>query len=168
MDRSGEHGVDRRFPYGSRRLAQIDTAKVPSNIVPLLADGGVAKQLATPIGNFQAGLPTVGTFTRGPVHTLSLKAPDFEEGKPRTGPNGWWSVWRKTRQDYRGFAPIHRGECNVLMADGSVQSFEDMDKDGYLNNGFMNTPENGYETFSIELSPEEFSSVYSLTDSSIP
>jgi len=39
-------------------------------------------------------------------------------------------------QDYRDFAIVHNGSVNVLMADGSVRSFQDVNGDGYLNPGF--------------------------------
>jgi len=39
-------------------------------------------------------------------------------------------------QDTRDWYAHHGGECNILMADGSVQSFSDKDGDGFLNPGF--------------------------------
>ena len=135
---------------GPIRVGQIDSAKVPSNLIPLLADGGVAGQLAVTLGELQAGSDTVGSFTRGPVQVLNLQAPDFDEGKPRSGADGWWSVWSKARQDYRGFAPVHRGQCNLLMADGSVQSLDDKNDDGLINNGFTTLSGGGFESDEIE------------------
>lgn len=43
-------------------------------------------------------------------------------------------------QDTRGWAPVHRGSCNLLMADGSVKSIRDTNGDGYLNPGFPVEP----------------------------
>lgn len=43
-------------------------------------------------------------------------------------------------QDTRGWAPVHRGSCNLLMADGSVKSIQDVNGDGYLNPGFPVEP----------------------------
>ncbi|MGQ9822866.1 MAG: DUF1559 family PulG-like putative transporter, partial [Thermogutta sp.] len=40
------------------------------------------------------------------------------------------------RQDTRDWYAIHRGVANILMADGSVQEFTDLNGDGYLNPGF--------------------------------
>ncbi len=40
------------------------------------------------------------------------------------------------RQDTRDWYAIHRGVANILMADGSVQEFADLNGDGYLNPGF--------------------------------
>ena len=39
-------------------------------------------------------------------------------------------------QDTRDWYAHHGGECNLLMADGSVQAFSDQDGDGFLNPGF--------------------------------
>lgn len=137
---------------GPLSLATIDSAKLPSNTVPLLGDGGVAGFLAEPIGPLRASDATVGMFTRGPVKKSDMTAPTFAEGTPRTGATGWWSVWsNEVLQDYRGFAPAHRGLVNILMADGSVQSFDDLNQDGQLNNGFPSTPENGFGDDTVEL-----------------
>ena len=41
-----------------------------------------------------------------------------------------------TLQDYRAFSPVHKGTCNILYADGSVRTLDDLNEDGFLNNGF--------------------------------
>ncbi|WP_231993643.1 prepilin-type N-terminal cleavage/methylation domain-containing protein [Pseudobythopirellula maris] len=138
--------------YGPLSLSVLDTAKVPSNTIPLLADSAVDQLLKADVGEFQAGEGTAGRFTRGPVQTLTLKAPTFDDGKPRNGAGGWWAVWDKTRQDYRGFAPLHRGACNVLMADGGVHTFVDTNGDGYINNGFPASAESGFTDDEEEVS----------------
>lgn len=135
---------------GPLRVSNIDSARVPGNIVPLLADGGIAGQLSVALGDLPPGTPTTGSFTRGPVQTLSFEVPSFQEGKPRTGSAGWWSVWAKTLQDYRGFAPVHRGQCNVLMADGSVQVLYDANGDQLINNGFPASSGGGYTSDEVE------------------
>lgn len=43
-------------------------------------------------------------------------------------------------QDYRDIGVVHNGSANVLMADGSVRSFKDVNGDGYLNPGFPADP----------------------------
>ena len=71
------------------------------------------------------------------------------------GANGWWAVWTKqTLQDYRGFAPVHRDVCNILMADGSVHSFQDRNTDGFLNNGFAARGESA-DAAAIEIPAQE-------------
>lgn len=131
--------------------ALLDSSKVPASTVPLLADGAVAGSLKANIGPLAAGTLTTGSFTRGPVQTLNMEPPQFDDGKPRTGANGWWAVWNKrVRQDYRGFAPTHRGLCNVLMADGSVQALDDSNQDGLLNNGFPASAGGGFADDKVE------------------
>lgn len=146
--------ASRDATYGPLHMAVLDSAQIASNTVPLLADGGPGKPLVASVGVFQEGEPTVGKTTLGPVSTLSYEVPSFEEGKSRQGADGWWAVWEKTRQDYRGFAPVHQGACNVLMADGSVQTFYDENGDGYLNNGFPADADKGFLDDVIEAPPE--------------
>ena len=58
-------------------------------------------------------------------------------------------------QDTRDWYAIHSGGLNLLMADGSVKSFKDLDSDNFFNPGFGvigGTEENdGYTSNSIEL-----------------
>jgi prepilin-type N-terminal cleavage/methylation domain-containing protein len=69
-----------------------------------------------------------------PVFTVNVYAD--EQGSP--------GVPAKTAldhlQDYRDFGPVHGGGkgagCNLLMADGSIKTFVDLNGDGYLNPGF--------------------------------
>ncbi|MBW3597160.1 MAG: DUF1559 domain-containing protein [Planctomycetes bacterium] len=61
-------------------------------------------------------------------------------------------------QDYRDMGAPHNGNCNVLFADGSVQTFKDINGDGFLNPGFLvdNTvagPQTGYLDSTVELDP---------------
>ncbi len=137
---------------GPLRLQFVDASKVPSNLVPLVGDGGIAGVLSANVGGYAAGVETVGSFTNGPVHKLNLEVPTFSDGKPREGASGWWAVWNKNMlQDYRGFAPVHGGICQVLMADGSVQTFTDTNEDGFLNNGFSASTTNGFKDDEIEI-----------------
>ncbi|MCA9270623.1 MAG: DUF1559 domain-containing protein [Planctomycetales bacterium] len=47
-------------------------------------------------------------------------------------------------QDYRDFGPVHRGNVNILFADGSVRTYKDLNGDGYLNPGhLLNSDPNG-------------------------
>jgi prepilin-type N-terminal cleavage/methylation domain-containing protein/prepilin-type processing-associated H-X9-DG protein len=150
---------------GPLRLNIIDTAKVPSSTIPLLADGAVSDVLAMRIGAIEATTPATQPFTRGPAQKLSstLEPPSFASGKPRGGSDGWWVVWeKKSLQDYRGFAPVHNEGCNILMADGSVQTLYDNNDDGFLNNGFPASATSGFADETIEISPKDVFSKTSL------
>jgi len=64
-------------------------------------------------------------------------------------------------QDMRDIAPIHNSSANMLMADGSVRSFKDVNGDGFLNPGFPADPTVagaavvGYTDGLVELNPGE-------------
>jgi prepilin-type N-terminal cleavage/methylation domain-containing protein/prepilin-type processing-associated H-X9-DG protein len=142
----------RAATLGPLKTAVVDVAKTPASTIPLLGDGALAGTLPTRVGSLDVGTQTVATFTRGPVQTLNMEPPNFGSGKPQGGPDGWWAVWaRRVLQDYRGFAPIHRDTCNILMADGSVQSFVDRNEDGYLNNGFAASAGGGFGNDTVEI-----------------
>jgi len=150
---------------GPLQLRLVDGAKIPSSTIPLLADGSVSDVLAMRIGEANASAPAAQPFTRGPAQKISptLEPPSFAEGKPRVGTDGWWAVWeKKTLQDYRAFAPVHNGTCNILMADGSVQMVFDANGDGLLNNGFPASNTSGFEDDAVEIGPKEVFSKASL------
>jgi len=148
---------------GPLNIAVVDAAKTPSSIIPLLADGALDNTLKLDIGPLPAGTLTVGAFTRGPVQTLNMQPPSFGSGKPRGGADGWWAVLsKKVLQDYRGFAPVHRGLCNVLMADGSVQGLLDANADGLLNNGFPASAGGGFASDEVEVKKDVLFSKASL------
>lgn len=148
---------------GPLKVDVVDASKVPASIVPLLADGAIAGTLKKTIGDMSEGILTTGSFTRGPVSKLNMKTPTFSAGKPKSGSGGWWAVWDKNvLQDYRGFAPVHRGTCNILMADGRVQAFTDKNGDGVLNNGFTLSSGGGFEDDAVEVEEHELFSKASL------
>jgi prepilin-type processing-associated H-X9-DG protein len=170
---------------GPLTRALADGAGVPLSFLPLMACGGTAPPGATglpgqsvPLTQVQwlpevspppaPGSPTTQSFTNGPVSNPSMTAPNTTGCTQWTGPNGGWSVWNSTvlpiLQDYRAFGPVHRGSCNLLMADGGVQSYYDANNDHLLNNGFTGgtTTSNGFSDSTIELPPQEVYSKYSL------
>jgi prepilin-type processing-associated H-X9-DG protein len=59
---------------------------------------------------------------------------------PSGNPRANWSATNSgvpvVLQDYRGFAPVHRGLCNLLFADGHVDTLLDRNNDRLINNGF--------------------------------
>ena len=70
-------------------------------------------------------------------------------------------------QDYRDFGAVHRGNCNIVFADGSVRTYKDSNGDKYLNPGFrigisssdapltVDPTTTGYTDSLQELPPEE-------------
>ncbi len=81
-------------------------------------------------------LVDTGTTTTGTDMTFQR---DCERDEPTTqgcaaptGPTGSNTYL----QDTRDFFAIHQGVCNILMGDGSVKGFTDVNGDGYLNPGF--------------------------------
>ena len=156
--------ASRGSTIGPLRRSQSDTAGVSSSFLPLLAcgatSGSLSQTVAPAVG---AGTPMALSFTPGPVQNPSmLPLPAFPTGTPQTGPGGWWAGWNATLQDFRGFGTVHRGSCNVLMADGSVQSFSDINGDHLLNNGFISNGSNGFADSTVELPPDQLYSRWSL------
>ncbi|MFO0915498.1 MAG: DUF1559 domain-containing protein [Pirellulales bacterium] len=146
--------TSRNSSYGSLRTAELDGTSVSGSFIPLIGCGASGEALATDVGPITAGTPTSISFTGGPVLISNMQSPDTVAGGSRNGADGWWAKWTKlSLQDYRGFAPVHRGSCNVLMADGSVNNFVDVNGDGMLNNGFPSGV-GGFQDGNIEVSPD--------------
>jgi prepilin-type N-terminal cleavage/methylation domain-containing protein len=144
-------------PLSTRR---IDVARAAANTVPLMADGRSVGTLKANVGEFGAGVSLAANLFGGPVDRLT-GGPADAPSTTRDGPGGWWAYWNKqVLQDYSNMVPLHRNACNVLMADMSVQSLYDTNRDGYINNGF---PQIGYFA-SDEVEAESLSlfSLYSL------
>jgi prepilin-type processing-associated H-X9-DG protein len=157
----------RNATLGPLTLTLVNRGKHSSSNIPLLADGATMGTLPQPIGPVKAGEPLVVSLSNGPVRMATLHAPPpFPAGTPKDGAGGWWVVWnRQVLQDYRNFAPVHNGVCNVLFADGSVRPVKDANGDGCLNNGFP--AGGGFEDDRIEMRPEDVASMYSL-DAELP
>jgi prepilin-type N-terminal cleavage/methylation domain-containing protein/prepilin-type processing-associated H-X9-DG protein len=160
-------GVDlrsRNSTAGPLSLPAVDSARAPAGIIPLLADGAPVGNLLQRIGPHDAGDMVVASLTRGPVLRATMQPPAFPVGTPRNGPGGWWSVWtREVLQDYRDFAAVHRGTCNILFADGSVRDVEDENGDTLLNNGFPAVVGSGFSNDVLEVTEQEIMSLYALT-----
>ena len=153
----------RNVTVGPLTEVRLDRASVGTSFVPLLADAASVGILSTSLDKYQGGEPLAKSFTDGPVRISDMGAvPAFANGTPQQGSSGWWAVWnRQTMQDYRGFAPLHRGTCNVLFGDGSVRTVADNNGDGLLNNGFP-AGVGGYKSADVEMPWREFGSFYSL------
>jgi prepilin-type processing-associated H-X9-DG protein len=146
--------ASRNSSYGPMRTADLDGSSVSGSFVPLIGCGASSDPLSADVGPIPAGTPTSVSFTGGPVLISSMASPDTAAGGSRTGADGWWATWtKKSLQDYRGFAPVHRGSCNILMADGSVNNFVDANGDGLLNNGFP-AGVGGFQDGTVEVSPD--------------
>jgi prepilin-type N-terminal cleavage/methylation domain-containing protein/prepilin-type processing-associated H-X9-DG protein len=155
---------------GPMTLRYLDNSGFPASTIPLLADGATVGFSPQPIGEHPAATGLAMSFTKGPVLPATLEAPTFPSPTPKNsdpsgGVIGWWEVWAKSAiQDYRGFAPVHGGVCNVLFADGSVGTVRDANQDDRLNNGFPANPASGFADDVVELERKDVTSVYSLGD----
>ncbi|MGA2065243.1 MAG: DUF1559 domain-containing protein [Thermoguttaceae bacterium] len=147
---------------GPLTRALADGSPSPLSFLPLLACGGGTVSLAQGVGPVQSGSPATQSFTPGPVTNPGMTVPTFSSPTPKTGSGGWWAGWQATLQDYRAFGPVHRGGCNILMADGSVQTYFDLNNDHLLNNGFAPNSSNGFSDNTLELPPQEVYSSWSL------
>ena len=154
--------LERHSTLGPLTPSRADTASASTSFIPLLGCGSLGNQLSMDIGDNVSGDFTAVGMTRGPVTNPGMDTPIFADGTPQTGADGWWATWNTTLQDYRGFAPVHRGVCNILFADGSVRSFIDENDDGFLNNGFRPTAENGFTSAETELPLEDVMSKWQL------
>ena len=165
----------------SRRT--VDGAFHPSSIIPLMFDANVGDQkeafLTADVGDFgKSGDRMVESFSDGPaqvvsgdtwqawgktasvtVHDSAAGVSIFAAEQPDTGVASSYP-WTNL-QDTRDMGPVHAGNCNTLFADGSIRSFKDLNKDGYLNPGFVVTTTDpvklakiGYRDSIVELDPQ--------------
>ena len=160
-------GVDirsRNSTTGPLSRTDVDTSPISASVIPLLGDAAAVGSLAVSVGAVDGGMVTAYPFTGGPRRTVDFSVPAFPPGTPKAGAAGWWAVWAKaTLQDYTGFGPVHKQNCNILFADGSVRRFSDDNGDSLLNNGFpMGVAD--FLSSDIELQPDLLGSNYSLTD----
>ncbi len=153
---------------GPLPLDELDRSPAPSSTIPLLGDAqAAAVTLPQDIGPYPSGTELAKSMTSGPLLVTTLQVPSFAAGTPQAGPSGWYAVWlHHTRQDYRGFSPVHGDVCMMLFADGSVRGIVDLNKDGLLNNGFPANSQSGFADDRVEIEPQEVFSLFSLRASS--
>ena len=139
-----------------------------------------AEEAESILYSLSAGESLAAGFTRGPAYwSLERNRIDWIRGGETldaqrlcesresstlkcaspTGPAGN----RIYLQDTRGWAPVHAGSLNLLMADGSVSVFEDLNGDHLLNPGFavptgQKRPASGagFRDGTVELPPMRF------------
>lgn len=152
-DTSDLRSLDQTRGPLSRRWAE--SGPIPGNRVPLLADGHAA---ANPLGfalenhntsahqRLTARTKLVAPMTGGPHHAATLEpvtvGTDITQ-QLQAELGGRFDALTYL-QDTRQWEAVHPGEgrktaCNLLMADGSVQTLVDDNEDGLLNPGFANT-----------------------------
>ncbi len=155
----------RNSTFGPLVQAVSDSAAGPCSLIPLLGCGAPVGVLSQDLGPHPAGTPVTASYTRGPVQGPGMDPLPAALGVPREGPSGWWARYSATLQDYRRFAPVHKGLCNVLFADGSVRTLADTNRDGLVNNGFaVNGGANGFANDTLEAGQEQIFSRWSLRD----
>jgi prepilin-type N-terminal cleavage/methylation domain-containing protein/prepilin-type processing-associated H-X9-DG protein len=184
---SGSPIKGRKGTTGVLTRSACDRAFHTSALIPLMFDANPGDQkeafLATDLGPFgSAGDRTVESFNDGPSRMVGNAFLNWGasavgdvvvyDGTP-SGGGITYSLWNVEQpppgtpstypwtdlQDWRDIGPVHGGNANVLFADGSVRSFKDQNRDGYLNPGFTITstaaadPGTGYKDSLVELSP---------------
>ncbi len=156
---------------GPLTLKTLDSGRAAGSTVPLITDASATDSLSQGLpGFFKAGDMYVVSMVGKPViakETTDFSGlkiydtPNFPSGTTRDGANGWLKVWtRHVLQDFRGMAAHHKGVCNVLMADGSIQALVDGNLDQYINNGFAG--DEFFQSEKVEAGPLELSSYYNL------
>jgi prepilin-type N-terminal cleavage/methylation domain-containing protein/prepilin-type processing-associated H-X9-DG protein len=141
---------------GPLRRTALDTSPVSSSSVAFhfdsnvgdATDGTLGADIVGTDGTVYAvqGSRMVESFNDGPIaisgfvlwsktNPGNIMASVIDREQPRAGTNAT-STTLQHLQDWRDIGPVHAGVANVLMGDGSVRSFNDLNKDGFLNPGF--------------------------------
>ena len=107
------------------------------------------------------GMPVISKESTDFPSLKVFDVPSFPSGTSKEGTTGWLKVWtRHVLQDYRGMSTHHKGTCNVLMADGSIQTLIDTNEDQFINNGFEASAE--FVSSDVEVDKLKLASFYSL------
>jgi prepilin-type N-terminal cleavage/methylation domain-containing protein/prepilin-type processing-associated H-X9-DG protein len=146
---------------GALSLRDLDAGNVNASSIPLLGDAAQGDTVGKSDGILNAGidLPGLGLTDGAPVCESFNDGPSIiSGGKVKTiakamGANVPESVFRAPNlpmkggvatedlvlQDTRDWYAWHTNAVNVVFADGSVRSLEDVNGDGYINPGFRAT-----------------------------
>jgi len=174
----------------------LEGSRVSTSLIPLMGDAAAGdlneavlsadiKKTAT-TGDpdtkvyLTAGERLVESFNDGPSKFASGKIAGIKSDvsvkaqAEREAAGGAPDVVNDYLQDCRDYLALHGSgtklSCNVLMADGAVKEFADLNGDRYLNPGFQITGVTDYEAVgyrdgTIELSPTEmFSGMFLSAD----
>lgn len=147
---------------------QVDNSRLSSSSIPLFGDvrpTTLAATLDQRVGIFEQGELVAMNIFGGPAAfdaSGNINTEPAPNASGKNGPNGWWAFWEKqTLQDYRALSPLHKNVCNMVMADGSIRSIADANRDGFINNGFPGG--NGqFADSEEEVAPTDLASKYSL------
>jgi prepilin-type N-terminal cleavage/methylation domain-containing protein len=170
-DACGDDPRGKNVTKGPLTLKTLDSGRAAGSTVPLICDASAGGQLSYSVPEqFAAGdlytvsivgLPVVSKPVTGPPALAVYDAPSFADPTPREGDTGWLKVWtRSVLQDYRGMSTHHKGICNVLMADGSIQTLVDENDDQFINNGFEANAD--FASSEVEAGPLSLASYYNL------
>jgi len=173
---------------GPLTLRQMDAGDVPATALPLIGcaaqgdatqdpssglesgDGILEETIDAPLG-LVAGAALCESFNDGPstsngtnrIRTIAAGAsvaslrPAAGTTYPRKGEPG---VEGQTLQDTRDWYAWHSKSVNLVFADGSVRSVEDVNGDGFVNPGFVvdssaTFASTGYLSSEVEVNPWE-------------
>jgi len=163
-------GLNDDLPEGSRLCESFNDGPATfggSTGIDLITDGVVVVSTIPDNPGIAGGgsntFPRIGqTILDGAGATNATLDGDVDVAAFSSG-----SLWL---QDTRDWNAVHGNTCNILMADGSVKSPEDINGDGFLNPGFpvlgynadetVRAAEVGYTDGVVELNPFE---VYSAS-----
>lgn len=164
----------RNTTAGPLEIKRLDAGRIATSTIPMLTDaredGAFLSETLDP--DMVSGSPLARNLVGGPAmwtgasNVISEASPAGKSfGPGRDGATGWWEFWNGSisthvLQDYRNMAPVHRNSANAVMADGSVQSFSDRNKDGFINNGFPKGAEFVDDT--LEMAPTDMTSFYRI------
>ena len=156
---------DFRNTLGPLTQRQLDSADVPSNNIPLLADAAPGDNKEAILANYlneelPQGSRLGASFNDGPaffngtgIELLKGYAPSLKATVPRLWPKvgsivslaneanhasatAWAAGKKLILQDTRDWYAAHNKSANCLMADGSVKTLRDLNGDGFFNPGF--------------------------------